>query len=170
MNAATPRVATGERENGSDVHRAAVSNFALAFKSAMGAVRRLRGRDTHRHGEPSYAQYGLLFGLAEQGELSASELACLADVAPATATQMLDHLAAGGFVERTRGEHDRRIVLVSLTERGRELVAARRKRYEALWTTQMADFSVAELECATAVLQRAAAVFVEIAAEAGGSG
>lgn len=149
-----------------DAHRAAVTTFALAFKAAMGAVRRLRGRDSHRPGELSYAQYGLLFGLAERGELSASELAGLADVAPATATQMLDHLVAGGFVARERSERDRRIVLVSLTVRGSELVAARRSRYEALWSRQLADFSAEQLRDATAVLARAEAVFVEIAAEA----
>jgi DNA-binding MarR family transcriptional regulator len=146
-------------------HRAAVSSFAQTFKAAMGAVRRLRGRESHRPGELSYAQCGLLFGLAQRGELSASELASLADVAPATATQMLDSLAAGGFVERVRSERDRRIVLVSLTARGSELVAARRLRYEALWTRELADFSVQELEAAAAVLERAGAVFVEIAAE-----
>jgi MarR family transcriptional regulator, organic hydroperoxide resistance regulator len=143
-----------------------VSTFASSFKVAMGAVRRLRGRDTHRHGELSYAQFGLLFGLAERGELSASELACLADVAPATATQMLDSLAAESLVERVRSERDRRMVLVSLTARGSELVAARRARYEALWGRALADFSVEDLATAAAVLERATTVFVEIAAEA----
>jgi DNA-binding MarR family transcriptional regulator len=146
-------------------HRAAVSTFAAAFKRATGAVRRLRGRESQHPGELSYAQYGLLFGLADSGQLSASELAALAAVAPATATEMLDHLAAGGFVERVRSERDRRIVLVSLTPRGAEEVAARRERYEALWARELAGFSVAELTAATAVLERTAAVFVEIAAE-----
>jgi hypothetical protein len=57
-------------------------------------------------------------------------------------------------------------VLVSLTARGAAEVAARRARYEALWTRELAGFSIAELDAATAVLERTAAVFVEIAAEA----
>jgi DNA-binding MarR family transcriptional regulator len=168
MSSATPRqnAVVAQPAATADEHRAAVSTFARAFKTAMGAVRRLRGRDTHRPGELSYAQFGLLFGLAERGELSASELAGLADVAPATATQMLDSLATAGLVERVRSERDRRIVLVSLTARGSALVATRRSRYEALWTRELADFSAAQLEAATAVLERAEAVFVEIAAEA----
>jgi len=157
--------ASGSQESPGGEHRAAVSAFALSFKTAMGAVRRLRGRESHRPGELSYAQFGLLFGLAERGELPASELAALADVAPATATPMLDHLAAEGFVARTRIERDRRIVLVSLTERGLELVGTRRARYEELWARELADFSVSELQTATRVLARAAGVFVEIAAE-----
>jgi DNA-binding MarR family transcriptional regulator len=73
---------------------------------------------------------------------------------------------AGGFVERSRSERDRRMVLVSLTARGRERVAARRARYEALWACALADFSEQELETATAVLDRARAIFDEIATEA----
>ena len=45
-------------------------------------------------------------------------------------------------------------------------MAARRSRYEALWSRQLADFSAEQLRDATAVLARAEAVFVEIAAEA----
>ena len=128
-------------------------------------MRRLRGRDTHRPGEVSYAQCALLFGLAEGSEISASELAGLAGVAPATASQMLDSLAAGGFVERSRSELDRRLVLVSLTARGSELVAARRARFEDLWAHALAGFSESELATATAVLDRARIIFDEIAAE-----
>ena len=149
--------------------RDSVSALGASFKAAMAAVRRLRGRDTHRPGELSYAQCSLLFGLAERGELSASELASLADVAPATSTQMLDSLASCGFVERARSERDRRIVLVSLTERGGQIVAARRARYEQLWAQALAEFSPQELETATAVLDRARAVFDELAAESDGS-
>lgn len=166
MSATGPRDGAGTAHAGSDeagAHRAAVTRFAATFKGAMAAVRRLRGRDTHRPEELSYAQYGLLFGLADRGELSASELAGLADVAPATATQMLDSLVAAGFVSRSRSERDRRIVLVSLTSGGRELVAARRARYEALWARALARFSEQELETATAVLDCARAIFDEIA-------
>ncbi|MGA2757553.1 MAG: MarR family transcriptional regulator [Solirubrobacteraceae bacterium] len=169
MTLTAKTAAPARRRPPSAAHRAAVSDFALSFKAAMGAVRRLRGRESHRPGELSYAQYGLLFGLSQHGECSASELAGLADVAPATATQMLDHLAAGGFVERVRSLRDRRIVLVSLTARGSELVAARRARYEAVWARELADFSLEELNTATAVLARAGAVFVEIAAEPDGA-
>ncbi|HEY1778568.1 MAG TPA: MarR family transcriptional regulator [Solirubrobacteraceae bacterium] len=145
--------------------RESVSALSLSFKTAMAAVRRLRGRDTHRPGEVSYAQCSLLFALAERGELAASELASLADVAPATASQMLDSLEGGGFVERSRSDRDRRLVLVSLTNRGGELVAARRTRFEQLWADALASFSDSELATATAVLERARVVFEEIAAE-----
>lgn len=171
MSATIPRETAPVAQDGlvAAEHRAAVTRFALTFKGAMAAVRRLRGRDTHRPEELSYAQYCLLFGLAERGELSASELASLADVAPATATQMLDSLVLAGFVERSRSERDRRMVLVSLTARGSELVAARRARYEALWARALARFSEQELDTATTVLDCARAIFDQIATESDGA-
>jgi DNA-binding MarR family transcriptional regulator len=140
---------------------ASLAAFAVAFKGATAAVRRLRGRDTHRHGELSYAQYGLLFGLAEHGEMCASDLATCADVAPGTATQMLDGLVAAGLVERTRSEIDRRSVLLTMTERGMQVLGARRAEYEERWTRSLASFSAAELRIAAAVLDRTREMFDE---------
>jgi DNA-binding MarR family transcriptional regulator len=147
-------------------HEAALTRFSAAFKGAMGAVRRLRGRDTHRPGDLSYAQFGLLFGLYDGGELSASELAGCADVSPGTATQMLDGLVAHGLIERRRSELDRRSVLVSLTLRGSEVVADRKARYQAHWNEALAEFSAADLDVAAAVLDRMRLLFGELALEA----
>jgi len=147
---------------------AAATAFGHAFKRAMAVVRRVRGRDTHRPGELSYAQYGLLFGLAEQGELCATDLASVADVAPSTATKMLDRLVEAGLVARVRSDLDRRVVMVALTERGAAIVAARRARYEELWTAALAGFSDAQLDGATAVLERVIAMFEEIAGDCEG--
>jgi DNA-binding MarR family transcriptional regulator len=136
--------------------------FGLAFKRAIAVVRRLRGRDTHRPGELSYAQYGLLFGLAEHRQLTTTELASLAGVAPSTATKMLDRLVEIELVERVRSELDRRVVLVALTLRGAKIVAARRARYDELWDTALAGFSDQQLAGATVVLERVIAMFEEI--------
>jgi DNA-binding MarR family transcriptional regulator len=133
---------------------ATLEDVGRSFKAAMAAVRRLRGRETHHPGELSYAQFGLLFGLAERGELSARELADAADLTPATVTQMLDSLAAAGLVDRVRSEADKRIVLSSLTDRGHALVAARRARFEPRWRDALAEFTDDELRAAAAVLDR----------------
>jgi DNA-binding MarR family transcriptional regulator len=139
--------------------------FARSFKAAMAAVRRLRGRETHRPGELSYAQYGLLFSLAAGGALSAGELALAADVSPASATQMLDAMERAGLVARVRSGDDRRVVLTSLTERGREVVEERRLLFEPRWRAALAEFSERELVTAGAVLDRITDMFAELAAE-----
>jgi DNA-binding MarR family transcriptional regulator len=134
-----------------------------AFKAAMAAVRRLRGRETHRPGELSYAQYSLLFSLAAGDVKSARELAELADLSPATVTQMLDHLAAAGLVTRIRSDEDKRIVLTSLTDRGCEVIEARRCTMEPRWRAALAEFSDGELRTAAAVLDRLHDLFEEFA-------
>ncbi|HEX3802594.1 MAG TPA: MarR family winged helix-turn-helix transcriptional regulator [Solirubrobacteraceae bacterium] len=133
--------------------------LGLAFKRAMVAVRRLRGRETHRPGQISYAQYGLLFGLSGACERSARELAEHADLSPATVTQMLEHLEAVGLVKRTRSEEDRRVVLSVLTERGASVVAERQAQMEPLWKSALEDFSDVELAAAARVIGRLADYF-----------
>jgi DNA-binding MarR family transcriptional regulator len=157
MSAAT-RQRTPRREE-------ALAALGTAFKGTMGAVRRLRGRDTHRHGEFSFAQYHLLFALAERGALSAGELALAADLSPATVTQLLDGLAALGLVERVRSERDRRVVTCTLTEPGRELITLRRAHFEGTWRAALAEFSVEEIGIAAAVIGRLGAFYDELDAQ-----
>ena len=142
-----------------------LTSVGQSFKTAMGAVRRLRGRETQRIGKLSYAQYSLLFGLAAEPQLSASQLACVADLAPATVTEMLDHLEADGLVERVRSDRDKRVVLVSLTRRGRTLVSQRRADWERRWQAALAEFDDEQLLAAAAVLDRLAELFDEHAGE-----
>jgi DNA-binding MarR family transcriptional regulator len=136
---------------------------AQSFKGAMAAVRRLRGREAHRSGEISHAQYSLLFGLARGERMSARELANAADLSPASATEMLDALAAAGLVERIRSETDKRIVFTSLTPHGKALVEERRARFEPRWQAALAGFSDDELRAAAAVLDELRALFDELA-------
>jgi DNA-binding MarR family transcriptional regulator len=132
----------------------------------MGAIRRLRGRDTHRPGELSFAQYHLLCGLATRDERSAGELAVAADLSPATVTQMLDSLAEIGLVERTRSERDRRVVNCTLTTRGRELLTERHAHLEQRWQAELAEFSMQELATAAAVLDRLRALYDDLSTDA----
>jgi DNA-binding MarR family transcriptional regulator len=145
----------------------ALEQLARSFKTAMAAVRRLRGRETHRLDGLGYAHYGLLYGLAgSAGELSARDLACAADLSPATVTQMLDHLAAAGLVARVRSELDKRVVLSSLTERGRARVTERKALFEPRWRAALAEFGDDELLIAAAVLARLGGLFDDFAADA----
>src|SRR3954452_5569177 len=121
MTTTRPRdrgAASGMTADQPATRRDALEQLGRSFKAAVAAVRRLRGRETHKPGELSYAQYSLLFGLADGRAQSARDLALAAELSPATATQMLDTLAAAGLVRRVRSEDDKRVVLTSLTERG----------------------------------------------------
>jgi DNA-binding MarR family transcriptional regulator len=130
-----------------------------AFKRAMVAVRRLRGRETQRIGQLSYAQYGLLHGLSERYGCSARDLADHSNLSPATVTQMLESLENAGLVTRTRSAQDRRVVLSELTERGVAIVAERQQEMEERWADALDDISDQELASAAKVLNRVADLF-----------
>jgi DNA-binding MarR family transcriptional regulator len=144
-----------------------LSELGLAFRHVFRTLSRLRGRDTHLQGsELSHAQFELLIELDERGDLSAGELAAAARLTPATVTQMLDHLAACGHVERVRSQTDRRVVVSRLTAQGRERVAAKRSAWQSRWREALGDVSERDLRAATRVLQRLGEMFDEAAPQA----
>jgi DNA-binding MarR family transcriptional regulator len=137
-----------------------LSELGAAFRRVFRTLSRLRGRDTHLGGsELSHAQFELLIELYERGELPAGELAAAAQLTPATVTQMLDHLAEAGHVERARSETDRRVVVSRLTAQGREKLAARRELWQGRWEEALDGVEVEDLHAATRVLERLGAMF-----------
>ncbi len=157
---AAPGDVVGEREQSDPAQ-----HVARSFKRAMAAVRRLRGRETHRPGELTDAQYSLLFCLRDESQMSLRDLADAADLSPASVTEMLDGLAAAGLVERHRSDRDRRVVFTSLTDSGRGLVEERRARFEPRFRSAMEGFSEHDLLVAASVLDRLRDLFEELADE-----
>jgi DNA-binding MarR family transcriptional regulator len=143
--------------------RGAAAALADSFKTLMGAVRRLRGRETHSSEGLSNAQFQLLFGLRDGKLLSGGERAFVAGLSPATTTQMLDGLEAAGLVVRKRSLQDRRKVMTSLTERGHALVEERHARFAPMWRQALAGFSDDELATAGAVMDKLGELFDELA-------
>ncbi|MEA2225334.1 MAG: MarR family transcriptional regulator, organic hydroperoxide resistance regulator [Solirubrobacteraceae bacterium] len=147
-----------------------LTELGRAFRGVVRTISRLRGRDTHLQGsELSNAQFELLIELDERGELPAGELAEAARLTPATVTQMLDHLAAGGHVERVRSPTDRRVVVSRLTGQGREQIMAKRRFWQSRWQEALGDVSERDLRAATRVLQRLGTMFDEASGESGGA-
>jgi MarR family transcriptional regulator, organic hydroperoxide resistance regulator len=137
-----------------------LTELGKAFRRVFRSVSRLRGRDTHLGGsELSHAQFELLIELQERGELPAGELALAARLAPGTVTQMLDHLAESGHVERARSEIDRRVVVSRLTAQGLRKIEAKREVWQSRWEQALDGVQSSDLRAATQVLERLAAVF-----------
>jgi DNA-binding MarR family transcriptional regulator len=146
-----------------------ILELGAAFRSMFRALNRVRGRDTHLGGSDlSHAQFQLLLELQEHGdEVSAGELAAAAQLAPATVTQMLDHLAASGDVERVRSEKDRRVVVTRLTQQGLSRIEAKREAWRQRWQLALDDVGEDELAAASVVIGRLAEMFEQTAAEGG---
>jgi DNA-binding MarR family transcriptional regulator len=124
-----------------------------ATVALMGAERRLRARDQQgRHLTSS--QLRALFALDGKDAVPAGQLARAADLNPATITAMLDSLARDGIIERRPDPGDRRVILVSLTEAGQDLMAERRERWFSLWDEHVGDLSPEERDFAVDVIRR----------------
>ena len=142
-----------------------LDELRAAFGELMGAERRLRSRDPRKPGELSTGQVRALIQLAKDEQVTAGELAKRAELSPGAMTAMLDQLENEGMVLRRRSETDRRQVIVSLTERGLEEVAAKRATWERIWRDGLQAHGDAELEAAARIMRTIAALLDGIVRE-----
>lgn len=70
----------------------------------------------------SFAQFKALYRLNKKGPLKVSQLADSLGITPAATTGVTDKLLAEGYVKRERAENDRRIVFITITEKGEEII------------------------------------------------
>lgn len=81
-----------------------------------------------------------------EGPMSASRLATAIGLSAAATTTMIDRLERKGFVRRSRDTADRRMVLVELTDDGRDRIGALYGPLVADGAPMLATFDAAELE------------------------
>jgi DNA-binding MarR family transcriptional regulator len=99
--------------------------------------------------EVTLTQYRTLVVLASRGPQSLAALAETVDVTSPTATRMCDRLIRKGLVQRRHDRGDRRLVRLTVTPKGRDLVDAVSERRRA---------EIAGLLCAIPTDQQAALV------------
>jgi DNA-binding MarR family transcriptional regulator len=80
-------------------------------------------------------QLSVLGALYRNGERTVGELAALERVQPPSMTRTVNCLADGGYVVRHKRANDGRQVVVALSDKGRETIAADRRRRDA-WLAQ----------------------------------
>ena len=113
------------------------TNAGLASELRL-SVMRLRRRlaaERHPDNDLSLTAMAVLGLLHRSGELTVGELATLEMVQPPSMTRTVKCLAEGGYVERRAHETDRRQVVVALSPKGEETLAADRKKRDA-WLAQ----------------------------------
>ena len=130
-----------------------LDELRVSMGELFGAERRLRGREQQQPRDLTHSQLRALIVLDKAVEVAAGELAKSADLNPASVSAMLDQLEANGIVERRRGNQDRRVCLVSLTDKGRGIVEDKRANWHALWEAALGDLSEQELSAALRVMR-----------------
>ncbi len=130
-----------------------LDELRMALGELFGAERRLRGREQQQPRDLTHSQLRALLVLHKSEDVTAGELAKSADLNPASVTAMLDQLEANGIVERRRGSQDRRVCMVSLTDKGRGIVEEKRANWQMLWDAQLGNLSEEELSAALRVMR-----------------
>jgi len=107
----------------------------------------------------SMPQFGLLMQMHHKGACGMSEVSERFDITPAAASQLVDKLVQNGFVQRVEDPNDRRAKLLSLTDKGRELIQQGiEERYR--WVEELAgkltDEERAQVSEALNIMTRAA--------------
>jgi DNA-binding MarR family transcriptional regulator len=141
----------------------AESEFSDSLREFFQAARRARGRAAQRPAANglSLAQFHLLEPLGD-GPLANCRLAESAGIAPATATRMVDALAARGLVTRVEDATDRRAVAIALTDSGRVALAAKLKEYDVARRKIASALDEDEQRVAADLLRRLAEVIEEL--------
>jgi len=67
-------------------------------------------------------QWGLLTAMKSRGPLRPSDLADILERSPNSMSMLIDRMVKAGLVRRTRDRKDRRVVTVTMTEKGRTAV------------------------------------------------
>lgn len=91
----------------------------------------------------SIPQFSLLMQLHHKGGCGMSTVSESFDITPAAASQLVDKLVHGGLIQRVEDSNDRRAKLLSLTDKGHELIKrGMTQRYR--WVEELAGKLSAE--------------------------
>lgn len=109
-------------------------------------------------GRLSMVNLQVLMLLAEEGSTPMGALADALDVSQASATGIVDRMEERGLVERVRDEDDRRVVKVTLTETGRQLMvglATERRERLGMLLEELSDEELSALLRGSRALRQA---------------
>ena len=124
------------------------TDAGLAAELRVGVMRLRRRLASERHpdNDLSLGQMAVLGLLLRRGDLTIGELARLERVQPPSMTRTVTCLEESGTVVRRPHETDGRVVVVALTDQGREVVLADRKRRDAWLAVQLTHLTRDERE------------------------
>jgi DNA-binding MarR family transcriptional regulator len=96
--------------------------------------------------EISIGQYQMLAVIQSRGPISVGDLVAVTASAQSTTSEVAARLSKAGLISKNRSPDDGRIVLLGLTERGRQVLRRRKKGIRAVYQNLLSSFSDLEKE------------------------
>jgi DNA-binding MarR family transcriptional regulator len=136
------------------------SGLASALRMSVARLsRRLRSERDPENELLPVGQLSVLGALKRGGERTVGELAALERVQPPSMTRTVNCLEEGGYVVRRKHETDGRQVVVALSVKGEQTLAADRKRRDAWLAQRLRELTPDE----RSVLRQAAPIIERLA-------
>ncbi len=101
---------------------------AAALRTVIHRVVKLLRRETHAEGQLSLTERSVMGSLYQHGELAPSVLAQVEKVTTQSMSQIINHLNELELINKTPSGEDKRMVLLSLSEKGKRYVEDVRDR------------------------------------------
>ncbi|GAA3814936.1 MarR family winged helix-turn-helix transcriptional regulator [Streptomyces chiangmaiensis] len=122
---------------------------------ALGDVALLVLRHLMAAGDLSLTSVSTLDRLGRHGPARLTELAAAEGVAQPSMTQLVHRLEQMGLAQRVRDPGDRRVVLVAVTDSGRELLSERRRVHHARLMELLSTLPTEDRQVLTEAMQTA---------------
>lgn len=100
------------------------------------------------------AQFQMLALIARKQVCNVSYLADKLEVKPSAITVMIDRLVQNGYVHRRHDEQDRRAVLLSVTERGGEVLEEAKRKSREVLKRHLSVLTEHELETMITIMEK----------------
>jgi MarR family 2-MHQ and catechol resistance regulon transcriptional repressor len=100
------------------------------------------------------SDFGVLEILLHRGPLPVNTIGPLVDLTPGSISIAVDRLVTKGLVSRVESSDDRRVRIVALTSRGRDLIATAFRKHSGQMKKVFSELSAEELRALEAALKK----------------
>jgi len=94
-----------------------------------------------------------LFMMSNTGTLATSEVGRRLGISKPNVTALLDKLVAKGYVEREPDRNDRRVINITVTEKGRRFIGKRLRIFRDIMKGNMTVLDAGEIEALSSALE-----------------
>src|SRR6266513_1154462 len=120
------------------------SHVWLVMLKAMRALTRYAAAGIEENGL-GLSDFGVLELLLNKGPLPVNTIGPIVDLTPGSISIAVDRLVAKGLVSRVESAEDRRVRIVALTPRGKDLIASAFRKHSAQMKRVFSELSSDEL-------------------------
>ena len=125
----------------------------LVTLKAMRALTRYAAADIEKTGL-GLSDFGVLEVLLRKGPLPVNTIGPIVDLTPGSISIAVDRLVAKGLVSRVESAEDRRVRIVALTPRGKDLIVAALRKHSGQMKKVFSELSPEELRSLEVTLKK----------------